>query len=205
MVQHTCSCKKARLAYPTAAASAPQPRLSSAPHITQPHSCTARVLQPHADSAAHIHAKKGIFHAFAVNREGNSPPGIHSPAAPWWYTRPHTITRRAVLVVACRALAQDQPRRFHWFAVLRGWVRLGGIGGKVQASFASLQHEIWVRSKETWVVGSALGGKRWTLHLWRTTACCAGAPGGWKCLAALPCPAQLAMAGGCCIVTGEAG
>ena len=63
-------------------------------------------------------------------------------------------------MVACRALAQDQPRRFHWFAVLRGWVRLGGIGGKVQASFASLQHEIWVRSKETWVVGSALGGKR---------------------------------------------
>lgn len=44
--------------------------------------------------------------------------------------------------------------------LVRGDARLGqagGIGGKVQA-FASLQHEIWMRSKETWVVGSALGG-----------------------------------------------
>ena len=205
MVQRSCSCKKCALLTPQRPLLHPSPgfhRHRTSHNLT--HACTARVLQPHADSAR-IHAKKTFFTLSRSIEKRSSPPCVHSPAAPWWYTRQHTITRRAVLVVACRALAQDQPRRFHWFAVLRGWVRLGGIGGKVQASFASLQHEIWVRSKETWVVGSALGGKRWTLHLWRTTACCAGAPGGWKCLAALPCPAQLAMAGGCCVVTGEAG
>lgn len=203
MVQHTCSCKKARLAYPTAAASAPQPRLSSAPHITQPHSCTARVLQPHADSAAHIHAKKGIFHAFAVNREGNSPPGIHSPAAPWWYTRQHTITRRAVLVVACRALAQDQPRRFHWFAVMRGWVRLGELVAKCKRSqVCSTRSGCEARRPGSWAQRSveALDVTSLANH-----GLLRGRPGGWKHLAALPCPAQLAMAGGCCIVTGEAG
>ena len=160
MVQRSCSCKKCALLTPQRPLLHPSPgfhRHRTSHNLT--HACTARVLQPHADSAR-IHAKKTFFTLSRSIEKRSSPPCVHSPAAPWWYTRQHTITRRAVLVVACRALAQDQPRRFHWFAVLRGWVRLGGIGGKVQASFASLQHEIWVRSKETWVVGSALGGKR---------------------------------------------
>lgn len=174
MVQHTCSCKKAYLAYPTAAASAPQPRLSSAPHITQPHSCTARVVQPHADSAARIHAKKTFFALpRSIEKVTRRQASIHRPRHGG--TRVNTITRRAALVVACRALVQDQPRRFHWFAVMRGWVRLG---------------DWWQKGKRSQVCSTRSGCKQGDLGRglsarWealdvtspRTTACCAGAPG----------------------------
>ena len=98
-------------------------------------------------------------------------------------------------MVACRALAQDQPRRFHWFAVMRGWVGLGGLVAKrKRRRFAARdldakQGDLDVRLDTSLANHGLLRGR----------------PGGWRHLAALPCPAQLAMAGGCCIVTGEAG
>lgn len=151
MVQHTCSCKKARLAYPTAAASAPQPRLSSAPHIIGNLMHHSRLAAACGFCRTH-HAKKGFF---ALSRSMEKVSRRQAPIQ-----RPRLAGTRVTHHHAessfggCVQSASAGPAAaVPLVRVGRGWVRLGDWWQR--QAFASLQHKICLQArKETWIVGS---------------------------------------------------
>jgi hypothetical protein len=206
MVQHTCSCKKVRLAYPTAAASAPQPRLSSAPHIIGNLMHCSRLAAASGFCCTH-HAKKGYFAlSRSIEKATRRQAPIQRPRLPGTRVTHHHAESS---FGGCVQSASAGPAAA--VPLVRGEARLGqaaGIGGG-KGKRRKLQDEICLQArKETWIVGSERSLEALRRHIGTAVnqSLLRGRPGGWKhLLAALPYPAPLARTGGCCIGTGEAG
>jgi hypothetical protein len=151
MVQHTCSCKKVRLAYPTAAASAPQPRLSSAPHIIGNLMHCSRLAAASGFCCTH-HAKKGYFAlSRSIEKATRRQAPIQRPRLPGTRVTHHHAESS---FGGCVQSASAGPAAaVPLVRVGRGWVRLGDWWQR--QAFASLQHKICLQArKETWIVGS---------------------------------------------------